>query len=273
MERAEDTLRQLVDAFDALSARLTDAGVGPELDGEVHSFGRQLSEVVARRTATPARPDPRTQAAFLVSLAHDLRAPIGALMHQTQLLTTDSLPDDLRRRSLDALEDNAAALQELLVTLADIERLALGEYTVRTEPTNLSALVRGVIDDREGDRIVLAPQPRDIELELDPAVVRRVVGIVLDSLERGGRRWTVHLELDDRVALIRASREGAGDRARLESQPSGVTLDAGLQLAVALVELHRGRVTFTYGDAAPVIELGFPVLPASGTSGDAEGPG
>jgi hypothetical protein len=254
----------LAEDFDHLVRSLCRAvDIPPELQGELRRFGTRISTASPTLAgATAAQIDASQRAGFLVSLAHDLRAPIGALMHQSQLLAQDGLTAELRGRSMKAMETNAAHLEELLETLADIERLTLGEFEVRLEATNLSALLRGVVsEDLEGGIDLRLPD-EDVEVLLDPVIVRRVVRTVLGALHRNVGRWAMSLEATGDDVVVRARPEraavvdaGAGDRA-------GVNLDAAVQLAVALVELHRGRVTFGLHEGLPSVEITLPVTAA-----------
>lgn len=84
--------------FDELLERLRAAADLPEhLADDLARFAEDLGELRSVR-----------------ALAHDLRAPIGALAHQAQLLADPTLPEDLRAQSAAALQDNAAALGAML---------------------------------------------------------------------------------------------------------------------------------------------------------------
>lgn len=62
--------------------------------------------------------DPRSDR--LRALAHDLRGAIGALDHQTQLLSTRDLASELQERSIAVLEANIAELRRVLEELEDL---------------------------------------------------------------------------------------------------------------------------------------------------------
>jgi signal transduction histidine kinase len=82
---------ELHEQFQALLSLLRDAvPLSRDLDAELDDFADRLA----------ASPPP-------AAIAHDLRAPVGALRHQVELLADPDLPDDLRARCLAAIERNA----------------------------------------------------------------------------------------------------------------------------------------------------------------------
>ena len=176
-----------------------------------------------------------TATAFLVALAHDVRAPLAALMHQIQLLTSDGLSEDLRQRSLSALEANATEVSWLLQTLDDIERVVQGEIEVRRAPTDSGAL----LDEIDGpEASVVAPTPA-APLTVDEALVRRIVRLLLHAVTSSGDRARIELRAGDDGVEIQVSSAGLDDDVDVAAEHR---LDVHLRLACALTELHGGRL-------------------------------
>jgi K+-sensing histidine kinase KdpD len=194
---------------------------------------------------------PAAATGFLVALAHDVRGPIAALMHQVELLTTDELSPALRRRSVEAAEVHAAELGWLLETLDDVERYVLGEIDVRPTGTDSTALLHEIAGSATA---VIAP-PDAIDLVVDPALVRRIVRLLVQSVaSRGGER---------RIELRAA--EGGVELAVGAAVADPVVvladheLDVHLRLAAALASLHGGRLEVGRRGSAPVAVLHLPV--------------
>lgn len=185
-----------------------------------------------------------TAVSFLLALAHDLRSPIGAVLHQIQLLSTRDLPPELRARSVAALEHNGAELESILETLADIERLLLGEVVSQPRTVLLEEVVTATdIAGHEADvDLVIPPGER---ATVDPAIVRRIVGMLCLAVRRGGGRPRIELRRDDVevVVVVGAADEDDGSEAAVSSPtPTDSRPDVHLVLCHALAELHGGRL-------------------------------
>lgn len=175
-----------------------------------------------------------TATEFLVALAHDVRGPVAALMHQVQLLTSDDLSSDLRDRSVAAADASAAEVARLLETLDDVERVVLGEIEVRRSVCDSNALLQEI--DRPETVVVVPAAP--VDLMVDTAVVRRIVRLVIHAVASDGDRPRIELEV-----------AGGGVGIAIGPAPGGPfdpiadpRLDVHLRLATALSELHGGRL-------------------------------
>lgn len=176
-----------------------------------------------------------TATAFLVALAHDVRAPLAALMHQIQLLTSDGLTDELRQRSLSALEANASEVGWLLQTLDDIERVVQNEIEVRPAPTDSGALLHE-IDGPEAS--VVAPTAA-VPMVVDEALIRRIVRLLLHAVTGSGDRPHIELRIGEDGVEIEVSSAGLDGDVDVAAEHR---LDVHLRLACALTELHGGRL-------------------------------
>lgn len=219
------------------------------------------------REASRARRVAASRSSFLVSLAHDMRAPIGALMHQTQMLASDSLSAELRRRSLSVLEENASDLEHLLDTLVDIERLMLGEIMVHPRPTDLVELLEELAAGQsiEVRRLPADAPPDQFVFVLDDAIVRRALRVATARVETVAGGVSAEVEAGEQMVTVRlrGSRDGrsSGDDGALV--PRRLGRDAEFQLAVALVELHGGHVVVDPGADAIVVSFDLPTVTAA----------
>jgi two-component system, OmpR family, phosphate regulon sensor histidine kinase PhoR len=102
--------------------------------------------LVALQDLTELRRTERMRRALLVNIAHDLRTPLTSIQAIVETLQDgafddrDAAPDFLRRMAEEV--DGLARLVNEVLELAQIES---GELTLHCEPTDIAALVRGVV--------------------------------------------------------------------------------------------------------------------------------
>ena len=261
--------RVVVEAYEQLAQGLERSGdLADEHREALERFGRILDDFVGHRAlevsdaghqpSRELRPDARTTTDFLVSLTHDLRGPIAALVHQAELLTTVEVPEPVRQRSRAALQENAGLLAQMLDALVEIERFALGELTVDPVPTPLVDLVQDLHDldgtDRASIEVVL---PSDsVTVSVDSAAMRRALRTVVNTGLRGS---------DDAHLTIEAS-EADGDVIITISSSSDVPIDPtapadsriDMRLARTVIDLHGGELGTAPGQGAADVTISLP---------------
>lgn len=90
---------------------------------------------------------------LLLAISHELRSPLTRARVNAELL-----PDGPEQA---ALVRDLAAMRDLITDLLESERLASGHAALQAEPTDLAALVRGLVQD------VMQTQPAAQPLQLD----------------------------------------------------------------------------------------------------------
>jgi PAS domain S-box-containing protein len=88
----------------------------------------------------------RAKDRFIAVLAHDLRAPLNAILGWTQLLQQEPLDRDGRARALATIARNANAQNQLIEELLDIARLDAHQLQLTLTPLDFGALVERAID-------------------------------------------------------------------------------------------------------------------------------
>jgi two-component system OmpR family sensor kinase len=124
---------------------------------------------------------------FIATASHELRTPITSLGGFIELLESEEVDEDTRRRFLGQLREQVDRLTKLAVDLLDLSRLEAGSLELRPEPTDLGELARQVADefepalDRHDSQLELRLARRPVEVVCDPVRVAQIMRILLDN--------------------------------------------------------------------------------------------
>ena len=83
---------------------------------------------------------------FLMTVSHELRTPLTAIYGWARMLSTGQIRDAQRPRAIDAIERNAAALQQLVNDLLDVSRVVSGKLRLEVERVAVPEVVGAAID-------------------------------------------------------------------------------------------------------------------------------
>jgi signal transduction histidine kinase len=153
--------------------------------------------------------------------AHDLRGNVGLVTATTSILNEDGVPDGLRTKALDVLQNSAAVLQNMLEDLLSLARLEAGRERRKEEPFDAAFHLRELCATLEplarGRGLYLrAEGPETLPVEGDAVKVQRIVqNLTLNALkytERGGVTvsWEKSWETDVERWIIRIKDTGPG---------------------------------------------------------------
>ena len=196
---------------------------------------------------------------FLDAVSHELRTPLAAVLGIALTLGRPEidLSEPEARDLITRLQTNARKLERLLSDLLDLDRLVRGIVEPNRRPTDVGALVRGVVDAAElpGDHEITV-QADTLVLPVDAAKVERIVENLLANAARHAPDATgiwVSATASDGGVLITVEDNGPGVPPELRaavfepfrqgpdrSQHSpGVGI--GLSLVARFAEIHGGR--------------------------------
>jgi signal transduction histidine kinase len=196
---------------------------------------------------------------FLQAVSHELRTPLTSILGAALTLERQDL--DLTnaeaRDLLSRMAGNARKLHRLLGDLLDLDRLSRGIIEPNRHPTDVSALVRGLLEDGQvlGDRPVTLDLDESV-VEVDAPKVERIVENLLANAARhtppGTPVW-VRVRTDLRGVLIVVEDAGPGVPPEVRdsvfepfhqvgpSSPHRPGVGVGLALVARFAELHGGR--------------------------------
>jgi len=259
--------------------RAADRIAAGQFDEPVHdSGGDELGDLAAAfdrmRTRLAQLDDARRE--FVANASHELRTPLFSLSGFLELLDDEELDEPTRREFLESMRDQVDRLTKLASDLLDLTRLDSGRLHVESEPVDLDALGRDLVDEfrpaaaateheleHEGEgTIALADELRVLQIGrilVENAIRHTPPGtpVRVRTLARGGNAV---LEVEDAGEGIAPDRqEQLFERFfRLDgTRASGSGL--GLAIARQLAELMDGSVTVESAPGRTVFALMLPL--------------
>ncbi len=130
----------------------------------------------------------RLQSEFVAAVSHEFRSPLTSLAHIAELLATDRLAsDDRRRKSYDVLQRDTDRLKRLVEGLLDFGRFDAGAAALRLEQLDVAALVRTTVADfqervaADGYSIELTGADQTMPGSADREAISRALWNLLDN--------------------------------------------------------------------------------------------
>ena len=204
---------------------------------------------------------------FLEALAHELRAPLNAILGWSRLLEHGHLAETETRSGGHTIARNTRALAHIVDDLLDLSAITSGKIRVEAEETDLCEIVEAAVELQQehaaSKGVVLAKtfETRDCVVFGEPRRLQQIIWHLLSNAikftPRGGRAH-ITVRCVGGYGDIEVKDTGAGIAANLlpyvfdrfwradacaEHRYSGLGL--GLALAKRLAELHGGTVTAT----------------------------
>jgi PAS domain S-box-containing protein len=225
-------------------------------------------ERAARAEAVAARAEAeqvsRAKDEFLAMLAHELRNPMGVIVHAVAILEAQTSPASDWSPTIAMIGRQAAHLARLIDDLLDVARISSGRIALAAQTIDLKPVVAQAL---EAQRVRVDAKAQHLEVTLpaspvlvvgDPVRLQQVVGNLVNNASKytpsGGFLW-VDLDSQAGEAVLRVRDNGTGIPAdRLDSifelfvQANATLarteggLGVGLTLVRRVVELHHGRV-------------------------------
>lgn len=231
-------------------------------------FGGALTlaaHVLSGRAIRPAAAALEQQEVLLAETAHDLRTPVAALRALAETaLQNPTQRADLLPRTVRLAARMGSIIDGLLVRA----RLAAGVDRLAIQPVWLDQLVTGVVQETptEGAQVTVTAAPSQVMV--DPTLVQRAVGNLLDNALRYGRkpdeRAIVHITVangrvvvaDHGPGIDPALAEEVFDRFRTGSGSSGL----GLSIVRWVAQAHGGSLdVHNAEEGGAIFELVLPI--------------
>ncbi len=225
-----------------------------------------LREEIANRQRAEAalREADRRKDEFLATLAHELRNPLAPIRQAALISKAANATDAQKRWAHDVINRQVQHMSLLLDDLLDISRVTRGTLELRTEMTELAAVVDAAVEtarpliDSKRHRFTIDVPSEPVSLAADPLRLAQVLANLLTNAAKytdPGGDIKLRATIDADNIEIAVSDTGIGISpdalslvfAMFSQVPSTKDrseggLGIGLSLAKALVELHGGRI-------------------------------
>jgi PAS domain S-box-containing protein len=212
-----------------------------------------------------AREANRAKDEFLMTLSHELRTPMTAILGWARMLQTMTPDDPLFNEAVDSIAGGAQLQARLIDDLLDVSRIAAGKLRLAPEMVDIGRIVRSSIDavapTADAKRIrISATLPPDLgSLVVDPTRIHQVIWNLLSNAvkftPRQGNVAVVARRTESQVEIaVRDDGEGIDPRflphifepfRQAESPQTRVHGGLGLGLSIVrhIAEAHGGTVT------------------------------
>ncbi len=217
--------------------------------------------VAARALAEQAN---QTKDEFLAMLSHELRNPLGVVLHAVQILAEPNAAPGDHARSISMIDRQSRHLASLLDDLLDVARITSGRVELRSELVDLRSVVQMAIDaqrlrvDAKQQRVALSRPAEPVPVYGDPVRLQQAVGNLVHNASKysgAGAPIEVSVATEEREAVIRVRDEGAGIPVErldaifdlfVQANPTLARTEGGLGIGLTLVkrivEMHEGRI-------------------------------
>jgi CheY-like chemotaxis protein/nitrogen-specific signal transduction histidine kinase len=241
----------------------------PEFEASMNQSIDELLAALERERAarTEAERTGRLKDEFLEALAHELRAPLNAILGWSRLLEHGHLGDSETRSGGQTIARNARSLAHIVDDLMDLSAITSGKIRVDAEETDLCEIVEAAVELQQehaaskGVSLGKTFETRDCVVFGEPRRLQQIVWHLLSNAikftPRGGHAHITVRSIGG-YCDIEVKDTGAGIASDLlpyvfdrfwradsctEHRYAGLGL--GLALAKRLAELHGGTVTAT----------------------------
>jgi PAS domain S-box-containing protein len=201
---------------------------------------------------------------FIATLAHELRNPLAPIRNSLHILRIAGAEDPATQRIHEIMERQVNHMSRLVDDLLDVARITSGKISLRPEPVEVAAIVRGAVElskpmiDAGSHRLATTLPAAPLTVEGDQVRLTQVVTNLLNNaakyMEPGGQIWLTVTSGEGEVAIcVRDTGIGIapevlprvfqmfaqGERDAKHAQGG---LGVGLALAKRLGEMHGGQI-------------------------------
>lgn len=276
----------------AFSAIQEVAMLGAALERSANLLAQQEQERtkhLARAEAARAEAEAanRLKDEFLITISHELKTPLNAILGWSTLLRAGRLTGEKMEQAIATIERNAKAQAHLVDDLLDTSRIITGKLRLETQPIDVSTVVTGALDsvqhaaEAKGIHLYLQKLSTIEPIMGDPNRLQQVIWNLLSNAVKftpPGGQVTVELRSIDSVTEVVIRDTGRGIKPeflphvfdRFRQADSSTTrefggLGLGLAIVRHLVELHGGTVEADSPgiDQGAIFTLRFPMTTAA----------
>lgn len=198
---------------------------------------------------------------FIQMVAHEMRGPLNPIINYAQIAKRPTVTEEARNRYMDTIVEHAMRLNRLVGDLQTATRLSAGQFTLRREPCDVTAVVAELVGEMtasERERVFTLDLPDEpIIAVVDRDRVGQAVRNLLDNAVKYSApdgAIETRVRRDDACLTIRVGDYGAGvpeaemkrifePFIRLDRQASEVSGSGlGLFITRGVISAHGGSL-------------------------------
>ena len=105
-----------------------------------------LFAIFRRREQELEQEKARSKSLFFSSVSHDIRTPLNAILGFSEMIRSESLTEDERKRAVNSIFVSGKTLLGLVNDILDLSKLESGKMEIVPEPTDCPRILREVVD-------------------------------------------------------------------------------------------------------------------------------
>ncbi|MBS1492279.1 MAG: tetratricopeptide repeat protein [Bacteroidetes bacterium] len=203
---------------------------------------------------------------FLGIAAHDLKNPLSSISLSASTLKKylDTLPHEKIISHLERIENTSTKMKNIVTNLINMNIIETGEYKIKKEELNLSALISYIIDDFQHRAVekniqIIFNEPKEIKITTDENAIYSILdNLISNAIKYSHPNSSVYLNLEKKDnIIIKIKDNGLGIQesekdkvfqkfSRISNKPTGGENSTGLGLSIVkkLTELIGGNINF-----------------------------
>lgn len=254
-----------VEALTQATERITARGLDQRLPSEGHDREFQRLVTVFNEMMDRLEKSFHQATRFSADASHELKTPIARLQAELEQAITAAPAGSAEQQTCTSLLEDVLRLKAIVQKLLLLSLADSGRLDLRREPTDLSQLVRNVVEDTlelaRGLRVehVIAPE---VHVSADAVLLEQALQNLASNAikyNRNGGRIAFELKVEGELAVITIGNTGPGiatedqprlferffrgDKARTDKGTSGAGL--GLSLSREIVRAHGGELSLS----------------------------
>jgi len=267
-ENATEYIGEISDAMEEISAGNLNIQLEVKGDDEFSQMAENLNRMTEdiRRLMDRERESERTKNELITNVAHDLRTPLTSVIGYLELLMSDSvLPEEKKKDYIRVTYNKAKHLEQLIEDLFGFTKLNYGKISMNVGRVDILQLLTQLLDEfypnfAENDmHYEIISSERSIPINGDGNLLARLFENLIGNAIKYGREGkvvNVYVKRENEAVVISVVNYGyvippsdlahifdkfyRADQARSTSTGGGTGL--GLAIARNIVELHGGAI-------------------------------